>query len=221
MNLPDGLLDSAWTLAAWALFLPLAWHALRRTDWRALAGGAQCNAWLGAIVVLVLLWHLQAGVKPGLALHLLGAGVMTLCFGWAAAFVGFCLVLLGVTLNGAAGWSAFAANALLMGGASIAASRLVQRAVERFLPRHVFVYVFVNGFFGSAFSVMTVGLLACLLFGLAGTYPVAYLLDEYLPYFLLLGFSEGWLSGMVITLFVVYRPQWVASFEDARYLGRK
>jgi uncharacterized membrane protein len=56
---------------------------------------------------------------------------------------------------------------------------------------------------------------------LAGTYPVAYLLDEYLPYFLLLGFSEGWLSGMVITLFVVYRPQWVASFEDARYLGRK
>jgi uncharacterized membrane protein len=74
------------------------------------------------IVALILLWHLQAGVKPGLSLHLLGATVFTLCFGWALAFVGLCLVLLGVSLNGAAGWQAFAVNALLMAGVGVAVS---------------------------------------------------------------------------------------------------
>ena len=28
-------------------------------------------------------------------------------------------------------------------------------------------------------------------------------------------------SGMVMTLLVVYRPRWVATFDDARYLRNK
>ena len=39
-----------------------------------------------------------------------------------------------------------------------------------------------------------------------------------LPFFLLVGFSEAWISGAVITLMVVYRPGWVAAFDDRRYL---
>lgn len=221
MNLPDGLLGGAWTLVAWALFVPLAIHALRRAPWRRLRDSTQFNFWLGCIVVLILLWNMQAGIKPGLSLHLLGAGVMALCFGWALAFVGLCLVLAGATLNGVAGWEAFAANALLMGGIGIAVSRVVHRSAERFLPRHPFVYVFINGFFGSAFAVIAVGLASSLLFALAGAYGMDYLRGEYLPYYLLLGFSEAWLSGMVMTLLVVYRPDWVATFEYARYIRNK
>ncbi len=59
------------------------------------------------------------------------------------------------------------------------------------------------------------------LFVLAGVYRAEYLASEYLPYFMLLGFAEAWLSGMVTTLFVVYRPEGVSSFEDAQYLGKK
>ena len=40
----------------------------------------------------------------------------------------------------------------------------------------------------------------------AGAYPADLLLSEYLPFFLLLGFAEAWLSGMALTLLVVYRP---------------
>ncbi|UCE30050.1 MAG: energy-coupling factor ABC transporter permease [Burkholderiales bacterium] len=29
------------------------------------------------------------------------------------------------------------------------------------------------------------------------------------------------LTGMLVTVFVVYRPQWVATFDDARYLRRR
>ena len=56
---------------------------------------------------------------------------------------------------------------------------------------------------------------------MAGAYEWEYLSGEYLPYFLLLAFSEAWLSGMVMTLFVVYRPNWVLTFDDSRYLTGK
>ena len=51
--------------------------------------------------------------------------------------------------------------------------------------------------------------------------PAAVLLDEYLPFFLLLAFSEAWLGGMATTLMVVFRPEWVTTFDDRRYLTRR
>lgn len=221
MNLPDGLLGSTWTLLAWLLFVPLALYAVRQAPWRVLNDSARLNVWLGMIVVLILLWNLKAGVKPGLSLHLLGAMVFTLCFGWALAFVGLCVVLAGATLNGVAGWESFALNALLMGGVGVAASHGIHRLVSRRLPPHFFVYIFANGFFGAALSVIAVGIVSCLLLTLDGAYSAEYLCGEYLPYFLLLGFSEAWLSGMAITLFVVYRPEWVSTFDDKQYIASK
>ncbi|WP_300335262.1 energy-coupling factor ABC transporter permease [Accumulibacter sp.] len=221
MNLPDGLLDAGWATMAWVLFVPLALSAARRAPWRVLNEPARLNAFLAMIVALIVLWHLQAGVKPGLSLHLLGATVFTLCFGWALAFIGLCLVLVGVGLNGFAGWQAFAANALLLAGVGVAASHALHRLVDRWLPRHLFVFIFGKGFFASALTVLAVGIASCLLLALAGTYDSAYLLAEYLPFFVLLGFSEAWLSGMVATLLAVYRPELLADFDDAQLLGRK
>lgn len=173
------------------------------------------------IVLLTLIWSLKAGVKPGLSMHLLGASVFTLCFGPALAFIGLSMVLLGITLNGAAGGFAFALNSLLVAGSSVLFSNYFFLGAQRYLPRQLFVYIFVNGFFGAAFMIMGVGILLTLFMTISGLYDPEYLLAEYLPYFILLGFSEAWLSGMVITLFVIYRPQWVATFDDSHYLNTK
>lgn len=218
MNLPDGLLAGAWTTAAWLLFLPVFLRVVWRSPWRQLADPGRLNAWLGAVVVLTLLWSLKAGIKPGLSLHLLGAAVLALCFGPGLAFVGLCMALFGVTLNGDAGWQNYAANALLMGGVSVLASRGVLHFSERFLPRQIFVYLFANGFFGAALSIIAVGVAASAVLVAAGEYSADYIAGEYLPYIGLLAFSEAWLSGMAMTLFVIYRPQWVATFDDSRYL---
>lgn len=218
MNLPDGLLAGTWTTAAWLLFLPVFLRAVWRAPWRRLADPGRLNAWLGTIVVLTLMWSLKAGIKPGLTLHLLGAAVLVLSFGAGLAFIGQCATLLGITLNGDAGWQSFAANALLMGGVGVVASSGVLRFCERFLPRHLFVYLFANGFFGAALSILAVGFAASGLLVAAGAYSADYVLGEYLPYVGMLAFSEAWLSGMVLTLLVVYRPQWVATFDDSRYL---
>lgn len=179
------------------------------------------NVWLGMIVLLTLFWCLKAGVKPGLNFHLLGATVFTLCFGPHLAFVGLCLVLAGATLNGAAGPFAYAVNALLLAGAGVVVAQTVHRLVSRLLPAQFFVFIFVNSFFGAALTIIVVGFLITLVLSFSGAYAWEYLIDEYFPYFMLLGFSEAWLSGMLTTLFVIYRPDWISSFDDSRYLANK
>ena len=221
MNLPDTLLGEAWYWAAWAVWLPLLASSLWRAPWARLRDPALLNVWLGMIVLLTLVWSLKAGVRPGLTMHLLGATVFTLSFGPHLAFIGLSLVLSGITLNGEGGFLAFAINALLMAGVGVLFSQGIYRRVRRILPRHFFVYIFINGFFGSALTVFGVGLAASVLLGVDGIYSWDYLVSEYLPYFMLLGFSEAWLSGMLMTVFVIYRPAWVITFDDSSYLANK
>jgi uncharacterized membrane protein len=221
VNLPDSLLAEGWYWAAWVLWSPLFARAVWRAPWSVFKDSSRFNLWLGLIVGLTLMWSLKAGVKPGLTLHLLGATAMTLSFGPQLAFIALNLVLAAVMVNEGGGAASFALNALLLAGWGVFLSDRIYRIVDRFLPRHFFIYIFVNGFFGSAATVIGVGAAASSLMVLAGAYPAAYLLEEYLPYFLLLGFSEAWLSGMAMTLLVVYFPGWVATFDDSRYLAGK
>jgi len=221
VNIPDTLLGEEWYWAAWVVWLVFFARSLWRAPWSRLKDSEQLNVWFGMIVLLTLLWSLKAGVKPGLAFHLLGATVFTLSFGPYLAFIGLSLVTLGITLNGAAGPFAYAANALLLGGLGVGFSQLFYSLLSRFLPKHFFVYIFVNGFFGAALTTICVGFSLTLFFALSDAYEWDYLISEYFPYFFLLAFSEAWLSGMVMTLFVVYRPAWVATFDDSRYLADK
>ena len=214
-------MGEVWGWAAWAVWFLLFALAVLKAPWRCLKDSEHLNLWLGMIVLLTVIWSIKAGVKPGLSLHLLGATVFTLCFGRQLAFIGLSLVLAGITLNGAAGYFAYAINALLLAGVSVGVSHLVCRLIDRHLPKHFFVFIFANGFFGAALTVIAVGMVSTLLMGLSGIYDFDYLTSEYLPYFLLLGFSEAWLSGMLITLFVVYRPGWVSEFDDSLYLAKK
>jgi len=221
VNLTDDLLGEMWYWVAWAVWVPLFARSIWFAPWKRFKESEQFNLWLGMIVLLILLWSLKAGVKPGLTLHLLGANVFTLAFGPHLAFIGLSLVTLGITLNGAAGSFAFAANALLLAGLSVFISHQLFRLLSNALPRQFFIYVFVNAFFGAGLVIIGVGLGSTLLLGMAGVYAWDYLFEEFFPYYFLLAFSEAWLSGMVLTLFVVYRPNWVISFDDSRYLSDK
>lgn len=221
MNFPDALFDNA---LAFGAFVPLAlvWAwCLVTAPWRRLADSGQLNVWLGTVVMLMLVWSLKAGVRPGLNLHLLGAMAITLMFGRQLAIVGLTLTLVGVTLNGGADWQAFALNALVMAVVPVLFAHGILKVVERILPANFFVYVFVVAFFGAGLTALATGAAATALLWAGGAYPAEMLLSDYLPYFLLLGFSEAWLSGAAITLMVVYFPSWVATFDDRRYLWHK
>lgn len=221
MNFPSDLFPGGWYAVALLPWLAAIAWAVRRAPWKRLGNGSLLNVWLAMVVSLTLLWSMKAGIKPGLDYHLLGATVMTLAFGPQLAIAGLSIVLAAATLNGAAGWSAYALNSLLMVVLPVLASHAILRLTERRLPNHLFVYLFVDAFIGAAAVVMIVGITSSAVMLAAGVYPADYLLGQYLPYMLLLCFSEGWLSGMALTLMVIYRPEWVASFDDRRYLLNK
>lgn len=191
---------------------------LRRAPWGRLRESTQLNVVLGFAVGLMLLWSMRAGVKPGLNLHMLGAMAATLALGPWLALVALGLALSGLMLNGAIQWIDWPVNFVLMVMLPVGFAHVFLRAVERWLPAHFFIFVFVAGFAGAALTVMLQGLVASAAMIFTGAYSAGFLLTEYLPFFLLLGFSEAWISGAVITLMVVYRPEWVAAFDDRRYL---
>ncbi len=220
MNFAPDLFSTAWHVGAICCGVGVGTWVYRTAPWRRLLDGHQLNAVLGAAVILTLLWSMNAGVKPGLNLHLLGAMASTLIFGPQLALVVVALALAGITLNGSAEWTAYPLNLLVMGIVPVLVGRFYFRLVERWLPKHFFVYIFINAFIGAAAVVLVQGVVASVMLFAAGAYPADLLLSEYLPFFLLLGFAEAWLSGMALTLLVVYRPEWVASFDDRSYLNQ-
>jgi uncharacterized membrane protein len=225
MNFPDALFPEIWVFGAWLPWVAIWLWCLWTAPWKRLADSAQSNVWLGTLVVLTLVWSMKAGVKPGLSLHLLGATALTLMFGRQLAIVGFSVVLAAVSFNqslkGIHGWQAYAMNAMVLAVFPVFVAEAIRRFVERVLPANFFIYIFIAAFLGAAIAAVSTGLLATLLLWAGDVYPAELLFEDYFPYYILLGFSEAWLNGAVITMMVVYAPHWVGSFDDRRYLLNK
>ena len=219
MNLTDVLLPLPLVWISHALFWPLLALVVWKAPWRRLASNSEVfHVLMGTTLVLIFLWSMKAGITDGLSLHLIGATLVTLMFGWQFAVLSLCGVLLVVTAYGGAGWEAYALNGLLFAMLPVGVSYGIFRLVDGRLPNNFFVYIFLCAFFGGAIAIGTVGVVSTLVHGLAGTFAPDYLLHNYLSYFALLLFPEAFLTGMLTTIFVVYRPGWVCTFDDDRYL---
>jgi uncharacterized membrane protein len=221
-GLSASLLPESFYLIGWLGLAVLAWRWLMSGDWRQLMEPARLNLFLGATVAVLALWQIRTGIKPGLALHLYGMAALTLMFGfWRASFAGV-LILLANAAFGRGSWNALGIDALLVAALPAAVSWGVFRLLDRRLPNHFFVYVLGNGFFGAALSVAAIGLATTALMAIAGAYPLDYLLKHYTPYAaLLISWAEAFSTGMVITVMAVYRPAWLETFDDVKYLQNK
>jgi uncharacterized membrane protein len=210
---------------------PLWWHwlcagllgaigieAALHAPWRRLSRTAVLNAWLGTIVALVVLWSIRTRLHPGLDFHLLGASACALMFGARLGLAAMTLVAAGAAAAGNLEWASLPLNLLVMGAWPILVTTGVLRALERWLPRHFFVYIFGAAFFGAAIAMIATGVLATALLALSGDHALEDLLGGYLPWYLLMAWAEAFTTGAAITLMVVYRPDWVATFDDLRYL---
>ena len=175
---------------------------------------------LGGAIVLVPLWTLRAGLHEGLEIHFLGLTSLTLLLGWRLALLAPCLTLLLLAYFGVIpltdiGWQALIGVAL-----PVATSWLLFLGSWAWLPRHLFVYLFVAAFLGGALSISAKVLASALLIGVSGTYSWHTISADYLSIWPLLLFPEALLNGMTMTLLAVYRPHWVNTFFDREYLGR-
>ncbi len=192
--------------------------ALLRAPWWRLRKPEDANVLFGATVLVALLWTMKAGFISALSLHLIGATVLTLMFGWAFAVLALVIVLVIGVLNGHGSWGGLPFNAIALAFVPVLISHALFRFVDRRLPNHFFIYIFVCAFFGAALAMAGAITAATLMHWLSDTHSLAYLRYNFYGYALLIMFPEAFLSGMFMTLFVLYRPQWVSSFDDARYL---
>ncbi|MCX7626968.1 MAG: energy-coupling factor ABC transporter permease [Methylophilaceae bacterium] len=221
MNFPDHLLPATVIWPANLLAVWLLYHCIRHAPWRYLAKPGRQHLWMAACVGLMVLWSIKTGIKPGLTFHVLGSTLLTLMFGPRLAIVALAVVLAGVTLAGAAGWQSLGINLLLMGGLPVLFSYVLYSQAYHKLPHHVFIYIFVDAFVAAGLSILLLGVVDTLLLSFAGVYSLEYLRDNYLPYFILMGWSEALLTGMAVTLMVAYRPEWLVTFSDKLYLKGK
>jgi uncharacterized membrane protein len=206
------------TLAAALLCLLVA---IRYAPWRRLAARDLQHVYLGAMVIVLLLWSMRAGLSNGLAIHLLGMTALTLMWGWALASIAAGGVCLGLMLAGIESLPVIGLEYLCAGIVPVLVSWLVFRLVERRLPNHLFVYLFVAVFVGAALATVAGSLLRAALLVLTGVHEPARLIQEYLALLPLFALPEALLNGFIMTLLVVYRPRWVLTFDDRRYLGRR
>ena len=222
MNLSSQLLPTGLYWLADLIYLLTLGAALYSAPWASLRHDAQRrHVFLGACVTLLVLWHLRAGLYPGLNYHLLGATLLMLMFDWQLAIIAISTVLFGVTLNGSGDWPAFAINALLMGVLPVAVSYWVLRLSVRHLPHHFFVYTLFNGFFCGGLATSITVLLSTGLLGCCSNYSYYRLVNEYLPFAYFMVFGEAFFTGMLSTSMAVMRPEWLVTFDDRRYLAGK
>lgn len=220
MNLVSAHIPTLWLWFFWLGALVLGGLLAHRAVWSMLLNKANLNIFLGTTVAVLGLWLIQAGIRPGLDFHLLGATALTLMFRPLFALLALGLITTAISLwNGQ--YAAFAVNWMIMGALPVGISWAIYRLVDGKLPNHLFIFIFLNAFFGAAVAIMAVGLASTAFSALAGVYPLDYLLEEYLPYYLLMAWGEAFATGMLVTLLVIWRPGWVATFDDRRYLDGK
>jgi len=218
MDLTAVSLPVAWTIAGWFFAVPVVAAAARVAPWSRFGESELVHVWYGGIFFLVVLWSIQATIGAGFTFHLLGVSAVTLSMGPALALVGSALAVAllilvrdGLWVNGGI---AFATMAAL----PVAVTWAVWRIAERVLPPNFFIYVFVGAFFGAALAYGAAGLAGATVLTLAAGLPRELVFGEYVPYLLYLAFGEATVTGMLLTLGVAYRPRWVTTFDDARYL---
>ncbi|ERS86277.1 energy-coupling factor ABC transporter permease [Halomonas sp. PBN3] len=197
--------------------------ALAQRPWRALlADGALQHRWLAASVAVLLMWQLRAQAVDWLTLHLMFTALLVLVFKAPLALLSLLVVNLAMVVTGRVDWPLLGVNYLVTGVIPALVMVVVWRLVDRFLPDNLMVFLFVCGFFGAALSTLAAGLAAVglMLLGASDAHAL-YQALEYARFLPLLMPSEAFITGMLMSILLVYYPQWVATFNDHRYIDTK
>ncbi len=218
MDMPAELLHPAIVAPLWILYLLTIAAALYRAPWFRMRQSDSANTYFGAAALLVAFWNLNTGVMPGQSLHYLGASALTLMFGWEFAFLALQALIVMTILQGRVGWETLAANGLLLAAIPTLLTHSLLRLTQRYLPHNYFIYFFINTFLATIAGIVLIALTTAVLVSFSHRPELT---QGLLPFLLMLALPEGVITGMIIAILVVYKPEWVTTFRDRTYLARK
>ncbi len=188
--------------------------AMALRPWRGLPGSGPPWPWLAWCVLLPLSWVAdRLGAMPA-AQPLPGACLLMLMAGWPLAI----LALLPVAALAAWLGDLSAAEALQrwlwLGLAPATLALALGGAIRRWLPHHLFVYILGRGFIATALANTAAGAAQALVQPL----PSGLALEDLLLARWLAGWGDAVLTGMIVAIFVAFRPEWLATYADRLYL---
>lgn len=220
MNFPASLLPTSWLWTSHVLYVIIFLWSVREAPWYHFKNSEDTHVLLGSCVILWLIWHQSAGLTAGMEFHLLLVTTLTLMFGWPFAILATSLAQLGLTLEGKSEWASYSLNTLCNGIIPVWISYGMYWLAYKWLPKHLFIYIYVVAFAGSALAMLASRLVGLGILLSSGTYTLINLGDE--PIFMIVMlFPEAFTNGFLVTVLVVYYPQWVSSFSDRHYLRGK
>jgi uncharacterized membrane protein len=200
-----------------ALLLGALLVALAFRPWLPLAHGPLQNPWLAAMVALPFLWWTQHLLPNGMTLHVTGVCLLVLMFGWPLAMWSLLPIALASSLIQNAAWpdlTRLVSHVVWMGVVPGSIALLMGLTMRRWLPKHLFVYILGRGFIVTALAITLTGYLA----SLAQQRPDTLALEDWMLGHWLLGWGEAISTGMLVAIFVAFKPQWLLTYSDARYL---
>ncbi len=218
MGMTENLLSPLQLIVTGLIFLLVLVSVVRGIDWAELRKDTTLqHTFFGTAVVLGFLWHLRAGISPGLSIHVFGMTIITLMMGWRLAVLSGLLALVITVITGREPLLMFAVNGLV----TVMVPALVSYGIMRW-ERHrdfknFFAYIFVCGFFGAGISVAVAGVVMCLMLWFAGVYSFAELTHEYLQYLPLFMIPEGFVNGAFVTGLMVFHPDRLKTLDQRRY----
>ncbi|WP_051258707.1 energy-coupling factor ABC transporter permease [Chitinibacter tainanensis] len=211
----DSWLTLGWFCLAWGCVV-----ALRREAWRAIPQG-QLTGWLAACVLILLSWQLKAEIQSGIAFHILGSAALMLIAGPWRALLGMAVLFSLQGLYGHIPLERIGIIWTLKALIPISLTALLLHWTQLKLPLNYFVYIFINCFAAAALSMWAFGISHTLVLATSGSYAASFLLEEILPYYFLMGWPEGFITGLNLTLLVVWQPQLISTFDDRKYLQKR
>ena len=221
MEFPAGFLPTNLLILSHILFWPFFIEALIKARWQHLKNFHDSNVLFGAVAITAVFWSMDASIRTGINFHLTLIPLLSLMFGRHFTLFA-CILILGLlSLFNNASLQGIPINVFLFAvipGLVISALLVFAR---RYLPHNFFIYIFINAFFGAAISVFLSVMATYGLFRFFDVYTDEVLMHDYMPFGLMMMFPEAFITGALISLFVVYKPQWVSSFNDELYLKGK
>jgi len=216
--------DGSTTMMSWELPLVAAALALAVAlrPWQMLRHEPLRHPWLACLVVLPWLWSVDGRLPGGVPAQLSMAALLVLMFGWPLAVVTAMLVA-GLAawiadpalVNGLAGWWRTTVHTGMWSGVLPASLALLAGlATRRWLPHHLMVYILARGFGATLLAMAATGALW------VATQPAPPGSDAQLLLVArwLVAWGDAMTTGMLTAIFVAFRPQWLATYSDGRYL---
>ncbi len=186
--------------------------------WRMLSGPL-LSPFLAGVVLLPWFWMLpqmlpSSVLAGGVAVQLSGASLMTLMLGWPLAVLALSTVAAVVWLAGSWPVDVWLSQWVWLGLVPAWLVIALGAVLRRWLPSQVFIYILGRGFLGTALCVFLAGVLYELAHHLVGGVT----LGEAFVARWLMAWGDAFLTGMLVAIFVAFKPEWLATWSDRRYL---